>query len=125
MWWVHLYNRFVIRLVCLQKWIKKNKKFDPEGAGRISTEDFLLAIDSDDFRYDPKVAKKRAALKLKVLEYGTSFITLEEFVIIVSRHWIFGDYHNWERASGQANDCDVTLSRPTAAMKYVRVNHHS
>jgi len=59
-------------------------QFDPEGAGRIATEDFLLAIDSDDFRQNPEVAKKRAALKCKVLEYGTSFITIEEFVQVVS-----------------------------------------
>lgn len=59
-------------------------QFDPEGAGRISTEDFLIAIDSKDFRQDPRVARKRAALKSKVLEYGTSFITIEEFIEVVS-----------------------------------------
>lgn len=32
-----------------------------------------------------EVTKKRAALKRAVLEYGTSFITMEEFVKVVSR----------------------------------------
>lgn len=66
-----------------RKWIELFEKFDPEGVGRIATEDFLIAIDSDDFRRNPTVAKKRAALKCKVLEYGTSFITIEEFVQMV------------------------------------------
>lgn len=60
-------------------------QFDPEGYGRISTEDFLLALNTRDFRQDPHVASKRAVLKTKVLEYGTSFITIEEFIQVVSQ----------------------------------------
>lgn len=59
-------------------------QFDPDGSGRISTDDFLIAIDSRDFCQDRLLSKRRAALKSKVLEYGTSFITIEEFVEEVS-----------------------------------------
>lgn len=62
-------------------------QYDPDGAGRIATEDFLIAIDTDDFVRNSEVAKKRAALKRAVLEYGTSFITIEEFVKVVSRYF--------------------------------------
>ncbi|OTF78876.1 hypothetical protein BLA29_000796 [Euroglyphus maynei] len=80
------------------KWIRLFEKFDPIGAGRISTEDFLIAIDSKDFRQDPRVASKRAALKSKVLEYGTSFITIEEFIEVCyingrNGHTILCDWH--------------------------------
>ncbi|KAH9392727.1 Rhomboid- protein 3 [Tyrophagus putrescentiae] len=70
-----------------KKWIELFEKFDPEGAGRISTEDFLLALDSDQWpRTDPQCLAARATLKCKVLEYGTSFITLEEFVTVLQNH---------------------------------------
>lgn len=61
-----------------------DSQFDPEGAGRIATEDFLLALNSKDFLTNKHVARKRPKLKAKVLEYGTSFITIEEFVRVVS-----------------------------------------
>ena len=70
-----------------KKWIELFEKFDPDCAGRIATEDFLIALERNDFRGDPKVARKRAALKAKVLEYGTSFITIEEFIQVVSKQF--------------------------------------
>lgn len=85
-----LYTILIFLFICThnhghQKWIELFEKFDPEGAGRISTEDFLLALDSDQWpRSDPQCTAARASLKCKVLEYGTSFITTEEFCKVVS-----------------------------------------
>ncbi|CAG2111435.1 unnamed protein product [Medioppia subpectinata] len=58
--------------------------YDSEGFGRITSEDFLLILNTKDFR-DVIDDTKRAHLKAKVLEYGTSFITREEFLNVIQR----------------------------------------
>ncbi|XP_076326448.1 rhomboid-related protein 3-like [Tachypleus tridentatus] len=65
------------------KWRQLFDKYDPEGFGEIPWDDFLLALESQEFQEQVDPAR-REALGAKAQEHKTSAITFEDFVSVMS-----------------------------------------
>ncbi|XP_064478990.1 protein rhomboid-like isoform X2 [Ornithodoros turicata] len=81
----HLVDDFELHraLLLSDKWRRLFDKFDPEGFGEIPWEDFVVALESNDFldQVDPA---KREILTAKALERRTTAITFDDFVAVMS-----------------------------------------
>ncbi|XP_064478991.1 protein rhomboid-like isoform X3 [Ornithodoros turicata] len=80
----HLVDDFELHraLLLSDKWRRLFDKFDPEGFGEIPWEDFVVALESNDFldQVDPA---KREILTAKALERRTTAITFDDFVAVL------------------------------------------
>ncbi|XP_046433755.1 protein rhomboid [Neodiprion pinetum] len=105
------------------RWRMLFDKYDPEGFGEIPLDDFLVALDSQEWREEVP-ANKRDILRARVKESTVDAITFQDFVNVMSgkRSRSFKcAVHHRDREVCSENDFHLLVDEPPLFQRMVRM----